>query len=91
MSRTTTSNSDGDIPDDLQLVKDGEFPMPPNGIGPMTVMFEGLKAKIVYIDNNWNPIHRDRATMMSVVYYDGGHDLYAVPQQVTRSSSSNAT
>ena len=46
----------------------------------MTIMFEGLKAKIVYIDNDWNPIHRDRATMMSVVYYDGWHDLYAVPR-----------
>jgi hypothetical protein len=67
------------IPDDLPVFHDGEYPTPPNGIGPMTVMFDGRKAKILYIDKYWNPIHKDRATMMSVVYYDGGHALYLGP------------
>jgi hypothetical protein len=67
------------IPDDLPVFHEGEYPTPPNAIGPMTVMYDGLKAVIVYIDNDWNPTPKDRATMMSVVYYDGGHDLYAVP------------
>lgn len=46
-----------------------------DNIGPMDTVIDGQKAQIIYIDENWNPVPKYRATMAVIIYADGGEDV----------------
>ena len=67
--------------ENLPSFAEGEHPAVPNYT---TVIYNGLRAVVVYTDQYWNPVNRDVADQMVVTYYDGGQDILVGPKYAKR-------